>query len=30
MAQYQEDRRDEVLVKGERLEQVGYEEYLNS
>ncbi|KAF3651248.1 Phosphoribosylaminoimidazole carboxylase, chloroplastic [Capsicum annuum] len=30
MAQYQEDRRDEVLVKGERLEKVGYEEYLNS
>ncbi|KAG5575067.1 hypothetical protein H5410_055201 [Solanum commersonii] len=30
MAQYQEDRRDEVLVKGERLEKVGYEEYLKS
>ncbi|XP_059281747.1 LOW QUALITY PROTEIN: phosphoribosylaminoimidazole carboxylase, chloroplastic-like [Lycium ferocissimum] len=30
MAQYQEDRRDEVLVKGERLEKVGFEEYLNS
>lgn len=30
MAQYQEDRRDEVLVKGERLEKIGFEEYLNS
>nr|GME03762.1 phosphoribosylaminoimidazole carboxylase, chloroplastic isoform X1 [Ipomoea batatas] len=30
MAQYQEDRRDEVLVKAERLEKGGWEEYLNS
>lgn len=30
MAQYQEDRRDEVLVKDDRLEKGGWEEYLNS
>ncbi|CAA0834662.1 phosphoribosylaminoimidazole carboxylase-putative / AIR carboxylase- putative [Striga hermonthica] len=30
MAQYQEDRRDEVLVKGDKLEKGGWEDYLNS
>lgn len=30
MAQYQEDRRDEVLVKDDKLEKGGWEEYLNS
>lgn len=30
MAQYQEDRRDEVLIKGEKLEKGGWEGYLNS
>ncbi|KAI5659979.1 hypothetical protein M9H77_28772 [Catharanthus roseus] len=30
MAQYQEDRRDEVLIKGEKLEKGGWEDYLNS
>lgn len=30
MAQYQEDRRDEVLIKGEKLEKGGWEEYLKS
>ncbi|RAL54923.1 hypothetical protein DM860_013619 [Cuscuta australis] len=29
MAQYLEDRRDEVLVKAERLEKDGWEDYLN-
>ncbi|KAL0405371.1 UNVERIFIED_CONTAM: Phosphoribosylaminoimidazole carboxylase, chloroplastic [Sesamum latifolium] len=30
MAQYQEDRRDEVLVKDDKLEKHGWEDYLNS
>ncbi|KAH6815031.1 phosphoribosylaminoimidazole carboxylase [Perilla frutescens var. frutescens] len=30
MAQYQEDRRDEVLVKDDKLEKGGWEDYLNS
>ncbi|PIN26621.1 Phosphoribosylamidoimidazole-succinocarboxamide synthase [Handroanthus impetiginosus] len=30
MAQYQEDRRDEVLVKDDKLEKSGWEDYLNS
>ncbi|KAL8522559.1 hypothetical protein ACS0TY_012642 [Phlomoides rotata] len=30
MAQYLEDRRDEVLVKGDKLEKGGWEDYLNS
>lgn len=30
MAQYLEDRRDEVLAKGEKLEKCGWEEYLAS
>ncbi|XP_027164077.1 phosphoribosylaminoimidazole carboxylase, chloroplastic-like isoform X2 [Coffea eugenioides] len=30
MAQYLEDRRDEVLAKGEKLEEGGWEDYLNS
>ncbi|KAL1566142.1 phosphoribosylaminoimidazole carboxylase [Salvia divinorum] len=30
MAQYQEDRRDEVLVKDDKLEKGGWENYLNS
>ncbi|KAH6834442.1 phosphoribosylaminoimidazole carboxylase [Perilla frutescens var. hirtella] len=29
MAQYQEDRRDEVLVKDDKLEKGGWEDYLN-
>lgn len=30
MAQYLEDRRDEVLSKGEKLEKDGWEDYLKS
>ncbi|XP_073058951.1 uncharacterized protein [Primulina eburnea] len=30
MAQYLEDRRDEVLVKGDKLEKGGWEDYLNA
>ncbi|KAG8371160.1 hypothetical protein BUALT_Bualt13G0057800 [Buddleja alternifolia] len=30
MAQYQEDRRDEVLVKGDKLEKDGWEDYLKA
>ncbi|KAK4480442.1 hypothetical protein RD792_013515 [Penstemon davidsonii] len=30
MAQYQDDRRDEVLVKGDKLEKGGWEDYLSS
>ncbi|CAK9187647.1 unnamed protein product [Ilex paraguariensis] len=30
MVQYQEDRRDEVLVKGEKLQRGGWEDYLNA
>lgn len=30
MAQYLEDRRDEVLLKGRKLEEGGWEDYLNS